>query len=86
MVPFLSLKKQGLNFPWCPRDFVVELQEAKPAQITTAASANLSLFIAVKFKLEKVFYKKDSQKMRAFFVNLQGNFETNTQLGLRNQL
>ena len=24
--------------------------------------------------------------MRAFFVNLQGNFETNTQLGLRNQL
>jgi len=24
--------------------------------------------------------------LRAFSVNLQGNFETNTQLGLRNQL
>ena len=24
--------------------------------------------------------------MKAFFVNLQGNFETNTQLGLRNHI
>jgi hypothetical protein len=49
MVPFLSLKKQGLNFPWCPSDFVVELQEASPALITTAAKANFSLFIVVKY-------------------------------------
>ncbi len=33
-----------------------------------------------------VLYKKGTQKLRAFSVNLQGNFETNTQLGLRNQL
>jgi len=32
-----------------------------------------------------LFYKKGTQKLRAFSVNLQGNFETNTQLGLRNQ-
>lgn len=32
-----------------------------------------------------LFYKKGTQKLRAFSVNLQVNFETNTQLGLRNQ-
>ncbi len=67
MVPFLSLKKQGLNFPWCPRDFVVELQEAKPAQITTAAKANLSLFIAVKFLIRKGLLQKRLSKIESLF-------------------
>jgi hypothetical protein len=49
MVPFLSLKKQGLNLPWCPKDFVVELQDASPVLITAAAKANFNLFIVVKF-------------------------------------
>jgi hypothetical protein len=49
MVPLSSLKKQGLNFPWCPMDFTVELHEARLALITTAVKANFSLFILVKF-------------------------------------
>lgn len=49
MVPFLSLKKQGLFLPSWLRDFTVELQEASPAVITTPANTSFSLFMAVKF-------------------------------------
>lgn len=53
--------------------------------ITTAAKANFSLFIVVKYSFRKGLLQKRLSNLKAFFVNLQGNFETNTQLGLRNQ-
>ena len=38
------------------------------------------------FKIECPLLKTKKALERTFFENLQGNFETNTQLGLRNQL
>jgi hypothetical protein len=67
MVPFLSLKKQGLNLPWCPKDFVVELQEASPVLITTAAKANFSLFIVVKYSFRKGLLQKRLSKIESLF-------------------
>jgi hypothetical protein len=40
----------------------------------------------MEFLIERPLLKTKKALERTFFANLQGNFETNTQLGLRNQL